>query len=76
VQLTVTFCEDRSRREIPICATKYWVRVRQSVKEEQERRCFKWQVGQPKMEYWAQRLRDSPIRLDYATHRRMRERQK
>jgi hypothetical protein len=46
--------------KILICATKYWVRVRRSVKEERVRHCFQWQVGQQRVDYWAQRLREEP----------------
>jgi hypothetical protein len=58
---------DSRRGKILSAATKYWVRVMQSVDEEPVRQCYKWQVGQPRVECWARRLREEldTIRLGY-----------
>jgi hypothetical protein len=44
---------------IILCAAiKYWISLKQSARAEPVRLCYDWQVGQPKVEWWARRLRE------------------
>jgi hypothetical protein len=45
------------RGNILCAAIKYWISLKQSARAEPVRLCYDWQVGQPKVECWARRLR-------------------
>jgi hypothetical protein len=49
--------------QILSAATKYWDRVKHSLNQLPMRHCYKWQVGQPMVECWAQKLRVEQDRI-------------
>lgn len=49
---------DSMTGNIPYTAIKYWISLQQSARAETARLCYDWQVGQPKVECWARRLRE------------------
>ena len=66
---------DSVKGKVLRAATKYWVRVKQKVKEEPVRQCYGWQVGQQRVECWKRRLGKKWILLNWATYCKTRDRQ-
>ena len=46
------------RGNILCVAIKYWISLKLSARAEPVRLCYDWQVGQPKVECWARRLKE------------------
>ena len=69
------FGRDSVKGKVLGAATKYWVRVKQRLKEEPVRQCYGWQVGQQWVECWKRRLGKKWILVNWATYCKTRDRQ-